>query len=177
MGRTASEPASKPAVLIAVIGVLLVAAYAALGALQILVLNPVAAAPGLTLDEIHAALAAADESVSPVPVVIFVCFGLLLASAVGVFSIAARSASPPLVAILMLLILAFGAPAYFAAAFSTGMALADTFMISGGDHSRWSTLLYATSAAAFVSSIAVPIVLALRTRRSSDVAQERPART
>lgn len=148
--------------LVVVIGFVLVAAYAALGALQILVLNPVAAAPGLTLVEIQAALAAADESLSPVPVVIFVFLALVLASAVGVYAVAAPNASPQLVAISMLLILAFGAPAYFAASFSAGMALADTFMISGGDHSRWSTLFYVTSTVALVSSIALSVVLVLR---------------
>lgn len=168
MGRALS----KPAVFYAIAGILLVAAYAGLGALQILVLNPLAAAPGLTLDEIHAALAATGESVSPVSVIIFVCLGLLLACAVGGYAITAPHASPVLVAILVLLIIAFGAPAYFAASFSTGMSLADTFLISGGDHSGWSTLLYVMSATALGWAIVLPMVLAGRTRNTTPVAHD-----
>ncbi|MGI9821722.1 hypothetical protein [Agromyces sp. Marseille-Q5079] len=155
----------KPTVLIAIGGILLTAAYAGLGALQILVLNPMAAVPGLALDEIHTTLEAAGESLSPVPVVTFVGLGLLLAAGVWLYAAAASSASPRVVAVMVLLILAFGAPAYFAASFPAGMALADTFAISGGDHSGWSMLLYLTSSAAFVSVIVLPIVLALRSHR------------
>ncbi|KQM81574.1 hypothetical protein ASE68_16405 [Agromyces sp. Leaf222] len=148
-------------------GILATAAYAGLGALQILVLNPLAAAPGLALDEIHATLEAAGESVSPLPVIIFVGFGLLLAIGVWLYAAAASSASPQVVAVIVLLILACGAPAYFAASFPAGMALADTFAISGGDHSRWANVLYLTSAAAFVAAIVLPVVLALRSRRAT----------
>jgi hypothetical protein len=49
-GRTISKRAAS----VGIVGVFLVVAYAGLGALQILVLNPLAAAPGLTLGEIHA---------------------------------------------------------------------------------------------------------------------------
>jgi len=157
----------KPAIQLAVGGTLLTGAYAGLGALQILVLNPMAAAPGLTLDQIHATMEATGESVSPLPVVIFVGFGLLLAIGVWLNAAASSSASPQVVAVMVLLILAFGAPAYFAASFPTGMALADTFAISGGDHSRWSNVLYLTSSAAFVSAIVLPVVLALRSRRDA----------
>ncbi|GAA1520633.1 hypothetical protein BJ978_003221 [Agromyces terreus] len=45
------------------------------------------------------------------------------------------------------------------------MALADTFAISGGDHSRWSNVLYFASAAAFVGAVVLPIVFAFRNRR------------
>jgi hypothetical protein len=164
---------SKPAVLIAVVGIVLVAAYAALGALQLLVFNPIAAAPELTLDEIHTALAAAGESVSPVPVIIFVWFGLVLACGVGVYATTAPTASPVLVAVLLLLILAFGTPAYFVASFSAGMALADTFFISGGDHSSWSTLLYVTSATSLACAIVLPVALTLRTRSTTHIAHDR----
>ena len=167
MGRTLS----KPAVYFATAGFLVVAAYAALGALQILVLNPLAAAPGLSLDEIQLALGAAGESASPVPVIVFVGLGLLLAGAVGAYSIAAPKASAVRVTALMLLIIAFGAPAYFAASFSMGMSLADTFLISGGDHSHWSILLYATSATALACALALPLMSVLRTRSNGFAAR------
>lgn len=41
------------------------------------------------------------------------------------------------------------------ASFGPGMALADTFLISGGNHSLWYLPLYAVSALAFVAVIIV----------------------
>lgn len=50
-------PVPRPTLWICVAGVLAVTAYAALAAVQILVLNPLAAAPGgLSLDEVRAAM-------------------------------------------------------------------------------------------------------------------------
>ncbi|MDQ2661852.1 MAG: hypothetical protein M3Y52_08260 [Actinomycetota bacterium] len=164
MGRATSK--LKPAVLTAIAGVMLVAAYASLGALQILVLNPLAAAPGLTLARIHAELTAANESLTTVPVIIFVALGLLLAGSVAVFAFTAPRASPTVIIVFFLVVLAFGTPAYFAASFSAGMALADTFAISGGDHSRWSIVLYATSAISFAGALGLLVVHAVRIRRT-----------
>lgn len=124
---------SRPAAMLAIAGVLVVAAYSCLGALQILVLNPLAAMPGLTLGEIHAQLAAAGEALSPAPVLTFVVLGMILAGSVAAYAFMASSASPAGVTMFFLAILALGTPAYFAASFSAGMALADTFAISGGD--------------------------------------------
>lgn len=166
------HPISGSAVTIAVVGSVIVAAYAVLGALQILVLNPMAAAPDLTLAEIQAAVAEAGESLPPFPVVVFVSLGLLLAVLVMLYAIAAPGPRPGVVAVMMLVIVALGAPAYFAASFPAGMALADTFMISGGDHSRWSVLLFLTSATALVCAIALAIVLALRARRAAPAARD-----
>lgn len=162
------HPVSKPAVTIAIVGFAIVAAYAVLGALQILVLNPLAAAPDLALPEIQAAVAEAGESLPPFPVIIFVSLGLLLAAHVMLYAIAAPDPRPGIVAIMMLVILALGAPAYFAASFPAGMALADTFMISGGDHSRWSALLFLTSATALVCAVA----LTLRAHRAAPAARD-----
>ncbi|THJ66263.1 hypothetical protein E8P82_09720 [Arthrobacter echini] len=51
---------------IVVVGVLMTAAYALIGALQILVWNPLAAVPDMNRDEIKAAMsAAADTTSSP----------------------------------------------------------------------------------------------------------------
>ena len=166
------HPISRSAVTIAIVGFVIVAAYAVLGALQILLLNPMAAAPDLTLAEIQAAVAEAGESLPPFPVVVFVSLGLLLAALVMLYAITAPGPRPGVVAVMMLVIVALGAPAYFAASFPAGMALADTFMISGGDHSRWSVLLFLTSATALVSAIALAIVLALRARRAAPAARD-----
>ncbi len=54
----------RTAVVIAAIGTTLVTAYAGVAALQILVLNPLAAAPGKELDQIRADMAAVGESLS-----------------------------------------------------------------------------------------------------------------
>jgi hypothetical protein len=166
------HPIPKPAVTIASVGFVIVAAYSVLGALQILVLNPMAAAPDLTLAEIEAAMAKAGESFPPFPVMIFVSLGLLLAAHVMLYAIAAPDPRPEIVAVMMLVILALGAPAYFAASFPAGMALADTFMISGGDHSHWSALLFLTSATALVCAIALAIVLALQARPAAPAARD-----
>lgn len=157
--------ASRPAVIFAIVGTLLVAGYACLGALQILVLNPLAAAPGRTLAQIHAELAAAGEVLSPWPVIVFVALGLLLASSVAIYAVRTSGASPAVVSLLVLGILAFGSPAYFAASFGGGMALADTFAISGGDHSPWANVLYLVSGIAVVSALAMLTSLIVRQRR------------
>ena len=52
-----------------------------------------------------------------------------------------------------LVLLALGAPAYFWANFGPGMALADTFFVSGGDHSPWSAPLYVTSGLAVLARV------------------------
>lgn len=57
----------RTAVVIAAVGTALVTAYAGLAALQILVLNPLAAAPGRNLDEIGEDMAAAGESLTAPP--------------------------------------------------------------------------------------------------------------
>lgn len=164
MRRATSRP--RPGVITAIAGVTLVAAYATLGALQVLILNPLAAAPGLSLAQIHAELAAANESLSTVPVIIFVVLGLLLAGSVAVFAFTAPGASPTAVTMFFLVILAFGTPAYFVASFSAGMSLADTFAISGGDHSGWSTVLYVTSAISFAGALVLVVIYAVRSRRT-----------
>ena len=60
-------------------------------------------------------------------------------------------------------LLAFGAPAYFIASFGPGMALADTYLTPGADHSGWSFVLYGVSAGAIV----VAAVLALVPQRGA----------
>jgi hypothetical protein len=55
----------------------------------------------------------------------------------------------------------FAAPGHIVAAFAPGMSLADTFMISGGDHAPWGMALYLVSAAALLALI-VLIVRAAR---------------
>ena len=50
-------------ILVSVVGVLAVTLYASFAAVQILVLNPLAAAPGLTLDDIRALMGLVEVGV------------------------------------------------------------------------------------------------------------------
>lgn len=139
-------PVPRPTLWISVVGVLAVTAYAALAAVQILVLNPLAAAPGdLSLDEIRAAVSTAGESLMPMTVLGILGAGVCLAIGTAVVCLLAR-AHPVVPAMTFLALLMGGAPAYFVASFGPGMGLADTFGIGGGDASPWALPLYAVSA-------------------------------
>jgi len=151
---------------ISIAGVLVVTAYAALAAVQILVLNPLAAAPGLTLEGIRAEMAAANED--PAHARSLVILGIGVALAVGVAVVSVVSKSPTIVPVMSFLaLLMFGAVGYFMASFASGMALADTFGISGADHSPWARPLYAISVLAAVSIIAGGVATARRSRAST----------
>ncbi|WP_313354579.1 hypothetical protein [Microbacterium sp.] len=144
---------------IVVVGVLAVAAYAALAAVQILVLNPLAAVPGEKIAAIYADMDAAGETMPVTMPLLILGIGVAAAIVVAVLSIRSRL-EPAHSALLFLLLLMLGAPGYFVASFGPGMNLADTFMIGGADYSRWSLVLFAVSLAA----AAAAVVLALKTR-------------
>lgn len=150
---------------VVVVGVLAVAAYAVLAAVQILVLNPLAAVPGERIAAIYAEMDAAGETMPVMMPLLVLAVGVAAAVVVAVLSIRSRL-EPAHSALLFLLLLIFGTPGYFVASFGPGMNLADTFMISGGDHSRWSLLLYAASLGAAVAAV----ILALRMRRPRPLA-------
>jgi hypothetical protein len=156
--------APRLAILLASGGTLLVAAYAALAIVQILVLNPLAAAPGRTIEQIRADMAEANEYILTPLVVGMLALGPLIAVTVLLLTIARRDLTPLLVSAAYLALLAFGSVAYFVASFGPGMALADTYFISGADHSPWAQPLFATSAVAFVGLLLVPVAVALRVR-------------
>lgn len=139
-------PMPRPTLWISVGGVIAITAYAALAALQILVLNPLAAAPGdLSLVEIRAAMSDAGESLMPTTVLGILGAGVCLG--IGTAAVCILTRSHPIVpTTTFLALLIGGAPAYFVASFGPGMALADTFGIGGGDASPWAVPLYAVSA-------------------------------
>ncbi|WP_235036400.1 hypothetical protein [Arthrobacter sp. 18067] len=62
------------------------------------------------------------------------------------------------VVVLDLLILGLVAPAHWYASFSAGMALADAFFISGGDHAPWGGLLYLFSGVALLALALVLLI-------------------
>ncbi|WP_084499524.1 hypothetical protein [Brevibacterium album] len=148
------------------LGLLTVLGYAAFAAVQILVLNPRAAAPGRPLEQIRAEVAAAGESLGATTALVILSVGAVLAFAGLAFAYAAPRLRRTPVVLYYLLLLVCGAPGYFFASFSAGMALADTYGISGGDHSPWSFALFATSGAALLTALVIVVVtLAGRLRR------------
>lgn len=131
------------------------------GVLQILVWNPLAKVPGRGLDEIYAAMAAANESSSPVAALLWA--GFWLAAAV---TLAVLCALPRLVALLpsrrivVLGLVLVGATAslHWTAGFGMGMALADTFATSGGDAAPAGAIIALVGQAALVSALRVGLV-------------------
>ncbi|WP_460800954.1 hypothetical protein [Microbacterium sp. GXF6406] len=161
-----TAPVRRTTLLIAVLGVVAVCAYAVAAAVQILVLNPLAAVPGATLTDIRGRMAAANETFSTGPVVFFLSIGVVLAVVTAVVCVVL--ATPPLVtASAMLVLVMFGAPGYFVASFGPGMALADAFWISGGDHSPGGAYLAGVSALAGVVALVIGAVAVLRARREA----------
>ncbi|WP_101848157.1 hypothetical protein [Zhihengliuella sp. ISTPL4] len=155
-------PVPRPTLWISIAGVLAVTAYAALAAVQILVLNPLAAAPGgLSLDEVRAAMSNAGESLMPQAVLGILGAGVCLGIGTAVVCVVTR-VHPIVPAMTFLAVLMGGAPAYFVASFGPGMGLADTFGISGADASPWALPLYAVSA---LAAVGVLIGAALTSRR------------
>ncbi|GAB3542288.1 hypothetical protein GCM10027403_34800 [Arthrobacter tecti] len=144
----------------------MLAAYAVVGLLQITVWNPLAAMPGMTLEEIHAAAAGANEPLEPTGVIIWAAVGPLLAVLVLIVVLRRPDARPLNVIIPHLLLVVMGTPSYWSASFTHGMSLADTFGISGGDHAPWGKVLYAVSALALIAFV---VIIVVRGRRPRDV--------
>ncbi|RZU62165.1 hypothetical protein EV380_1755 [Zhihengliuella halotolerans] len=130
--------------------------------LQLLVWEPLAAAPGASLDEIRAAVEQAGESLYEPVVVGWAVIGTVLAAAVLAGALARRfSAHQTLVLHLALLVLA--APSYLFVSFGPGMALGDTFVTSGS-YPPWGTLLYFVSLVAFAVLVPASMLAARRPR-------------
>ncbi|WP_299169503.1 hypothetical protein [uncultured Arthrobacter sp.] len=136
---------------IVLVGVLVTAAYAWAGAMQILVWNPMAAVPGMTLDEIKAAMLAANEPLAEAHVYVWAAIGFSLALAVGIYGVLKVPDRPWTIARWFLVILVLGTPTYFFASFNPGMSIADAFATSGGDHAPWSRILYGISLLALIT--------------------------
>ncbi|WFR67283.1 hypothetical protein P9139_01310 [Curtobacterium flaccumfaciens] len=145
------------------VGVLAVIVYAALLAVQELVLDPLAAVPGTPLATIYAHLDGQgfDVRSDVVGVVVIASIGVVLAIVVAVVTLW-RRAEAHFVAAWFLGVLAAGAVPAFAAGFQLGMDVADGYGISGEDHAIWAGVLYVTSAIALV---AIPVVLVVGERR------------
>lgn len=149
--------------IVATAGTLAVVAYATVAMLQILVWNPLAAAPGLSLTEIHEAMSAAGEGVFAPGVIGFLLVGPLIAT---FLLIAARrpDATPTATTLGYLGLLAAGAGAYFLASFGPGMALADTFLIGGADAAPAGWILIGVSTLSALTFAGIGALVAFRGR-------------
>lgn len=144
-----------------IIGLVVVVGYAVVGALQILVWNPLAAVPGATLGEIHAQLEQANETMAAPLVLAWAIIGTALAAAVLVAALKGSITRARGVIVLDVLVLVLAAPSHWFASFPAGMGIADAYVTSGGDHAPWGMVLYAVSAAASVALIVFLVVGAL----------------
>ncbi|MBT1605674.1 hypothetical protein [Curtobacterium flaccumfaciens] len=149
MGRTR--------IVVAVVGVLVVALYAALLAVDALVLDPLAAVPGATLAEIHAELTQQGFPVGAdvATVVGIAVVGVLFAAGLSVLLLITRAPAHVIAAVLLAVVV-MGTPMSFVAAIALGMDVADAYGVGGGAHTIWSGVLYVTS---LVALIAIPVVL------------------
>ena len=150
MSRSGEGPRRRRPIVVAVIGTVVVVAYALLAAVQILVLNPLAAVPGAELSQIYADVSAAGESMGAPLVLAGLAVGPVVAVGLLLRTRRRPDGEARIVAVQYLALVALGAFGYFWASFGPGMALADTYGISGGDHSPWATPLQAVSGVAFV---------------------------
>ncbi|MGX5358164.1 hypothetical protein [Kocuria sp. KH4] len=141
-----------------------VAVYAGLGVLHLLVLNPLAAVPGVGLGSIYDRVHQAGETMGVTLAVLWalVLIGLSGAAWWQVRRPGASTGTQVLMANLALVVL--GAPSLFVVSFWSGMSLADTFGISGGDHAPWARVLYLVSALAALGFLWIAVMR----RRSAD---------
>ena len=95
--------------------------------------------------------------------------GIVLALVLASLLLWNRATTPLAAAMAYLFMLTLGAPALFIASFPAGMAVADTFLVSGGDHSGWSMALYLFSTVALTAAAALPIADAVRRRSDEEM--------
>ncbi|MEX3565601.1 hypothetical protein [Micrococcus endophyticus] len=139
----------------------LVAAAAVLAALQVFVLNPLAAGPGdRALGQVYADLGMAGEGALPFLLPALLCAAGLGVAAILWFLVWRREEVDPLAVLALgLASLVAATPAYFFASFGMGMSLADTYGIGGADHSPWARPVYVLSALALAALVAVVVLL------------------
>ncbi|MBF4614253.1 hypothetical protein [Curtobacterium sp. VKM Ac-1376] len=146
-------------VVVAVVGVSVVTLYAALLAVNALVLDPLGAVPGATLAEIDRHLDAQGFHVQTdiVVVIALASVGVVLAVVLSVLLLVTRAPTHVIAAVLLAVVV-LGGPASFWSGFALGMDVADGFGTDGGDHTIWAGVLYVTS---LVALVALPFVLVI----------------
>lgn len=159
----------RPALIAAFAAFLVVAAYSAWAVVQILVLNPLAAVPGATLERIYAEVEAAGQSMDVWLVVAFLAVGPLVMLALMALA-ALRPLPQWLPSVVGLSLLTVGPLVYWWASIAPSIGLADTYLISGGDHSPWAWPLVAVSVLALVVLVAGGLRAIGRSRGSAPFA-------
>lgn len=130
------------------------------GVLHILVWNPSAKVPDLSLAQIHAQMDAAGESAGQFMLWAWAGGSIALASA---FVLAcavprlARFLSLRRIYVVGLLLVGWTAIFHYVAGFNMGMSLADTFAVSGGDAAVGGLLLAITGQIALVAALFVSL--------------------
>lgn len=132
----------------------------AIGALQLLVWNPLARAPGLTLEQVYAAVEATEGRVSAVPLAWVILSSVLSITAAAAAFVAARRGLISTHHALSVGLVLVHATTFFMwwAGFGLAMSLADTFATSGGDGTAAGLLL----ALAGTGCLSAAILLQLR---------------
>lgn len=151
------EPRSRR-VLLALIFTVLTLAGVAVGVLHITVWNPLAKMPGMTLDEIYAAMDAANQGTGAILIVAWAGFWSLAAIALPILCLVPRLdrlLSTRRIVVIGLLVV--GGTVFFQwfAGFSMGMSMADTFMTSGGDAAPTGAVLTILGQVALVAALLV----------------------
>lgn len=162
-----AAPRRRSSETIAVLGTLAVVSYGLLAIVQIAVLNPPAAVPGAGLNQIQGDMKAVGETMGGSWLLMAV--GPVIAIAILLRVWRRPDPWPSRTASTYLMLLALGTPAYLFASFGPGMALADTYPISGGDHSPWAIPLYVASGLALMLLAAQLVWNSVRNRRADGV--------
>ncbi len=154
-------------IVVAVVGVVVVAAYAALLAVNALVLDPLAAVPGRSLAQIYARVDAWQRSSTQRR------RGARRGEHRGGLAVSRRPGShrgcrlpATVIAVLHLGVLAAGGLATFQSGFFLGMDVAGLVMTDGAAHTIWAGVLYLTSLAALVAIPGVLFATMIRTRNT-----------
>ncbi|MDN4474227.1 hypothetical protein [Demequina zhanjiangensis] len=139
-----------------VLSFLAVTVYSGWAIVQILVLNPLWAVPGTPLRQIYTEVEAAGQSMDVWLVVSFLAFGPLAMLAIA-FLAAARPLAWWIPSVVGLGLLTLGPLAYWWASVAPAIGLADTYFISGGDHSPWAWPLVVVSALALLGLVVLGV--------------------
>ena len=150
--------APRSTVWIAILGVLAVVLYAVVAGVNIFVLNPLAAVPGSSLRQIYWEVEASQEGGRQAFSGIVLATGCVLALVVAAAVIRARL-SPNGALILMLTILAMGAPAYVIASTPMRLSVAHAHYVNDAELTPWPLVLYGVSA---LSGLAVVVLAVVR---------------
>ena len=146
----------------------------AAGVLHIVVWNPLARVPGLSLDEIYLAMSAAKETPLAAFILVWAIFWGLAAMTLPILSSSHRLATFLTARrIVVIGLLTVGAAASFQwfAGFNMGMSLADTFMTSGGDAAASGPVIALVGQTALIAAL----LIGLAPRRpASEMVTNRP---